>query len=149
MNGPGSLPPSDGEPLVRPFLHRGPAGPADVPPSGGDLRGEVRPYLMTGGRTSAAAHVHVAMETVVMISDLARTARPERVAFERASVLAECAQPRSVAEVAARLHLPLMVALVLVGDLVGEGLLEASTTVARQADDVAFLERLIHGVTSL
>ena len=141
-------PPPDGEPLVRPFLHRGPTGPDLNVHVGGDLRGEVRPYLMTGGRT-AGANVNVAMETVVVVSDLARSVRPERVAFERASVLAECEQPRSAAEVAARLHLPLMVALVIVGDLVAEGLLEASTTAARQADDIAFLERLIHGVSAL
>jgi hypothetical protein len=69
--------------------------------------------------------------------------------FERAAVFAECDRPRSVAEVAARLRLPLVVALVVAGDLVADGLLEASATTARQADDVAFLERLIHGVSAL
>ncbi|HEY6793685.1 MAG TPA: DUF742 domain-containing protein [Kineosporiaceae bacterium] len=145
----GSLPPGDGEPLVRPFLHRGPMGRADAMPAAGDLRGEVRPYLMTGGRTSASPHVDVAIETIVVLSDLAHTAAPERVAFERARVLSQCEYPRSVAEVAARAGLPLRVALVLVGDLVAEGLLVASATAARQADDVAFLERLIDGVTAL
>jgi hypothetical protein len=114
-----------------------------------DLRDEVRPYLMTGGRTSAAPNVDVAMETIVVISDLAHRPGPPRAAFERASVLAQCEYPRSVAEVAVRAQLPLRVALVLVGDLVAEGLLEASTATARQADDVGFLERLIDGVTTL
>jgi len=148
VSGDHHLPAPDGEPLVRPFLHHGPVGPDPTVHAGADLRGEVRPYLMTGGRT-AAANVNVAMETVVVVSDLARTGRSERVAFERASVFAQCEQPRSAAEVAARLHLPLMVALVIVGDLVAEGLLVASTTAARQADDVAFLERLIDGVSAL
>jgi len=140
---------ADGEPLVRPFLHRGPAGPAEPSAPSTDLRGELRPYLITGGRTAAAAHVAIAMETVVVVPATQNVAPRERIAFERAAVLAECRSPRSVAEVAARLHLPLVVALVLVGDLVGEGLLEASATSAHQSDDVAFLERLIDGVTAL
>lgn len=143
------FPAGEGEPLVRPFLNRGlgGVGPASAGP-GDDLRGEVRPYLITGGRTSSA-RVDVAMETVVVVSDHGRAPRFDRPAFERARVLAECEQPRSVAEVAARLGVPLMVALIVVGDLVGEGLLEASTTMARQSDDVAFLERLIDGVSAL
>ena len=140
---------ADGEPLVRPFLHRGRGGAAEPPPvASNDLRGEVRPYLITGGRTAGATHVDVAMETVVVVS-AAHPAARERIAFERAAVLAECRSPRSVAEVAARLRLPLVVALVLVSDLVGEGLLEASVTSAHQSDDVVFLERLIDGVTAL
>lgn len=142
------LPPDEGEPLVRPFLHRGPGGLGFGSSAGPDLRGEVRPYLITGGRT-AGSRVDVAMETIVVASEFAQSYRSDRPAFERAQVLAECRQPTSVAEVAARLGVPLMVALIVIGDLVGEGLLEASTTAPRQADDVAFLERLIDGVSAL
>lgn len=142
------LPPDEGEPLVRPFLNRGPGGLAPDVSASGDLRGEVRPYLITGGRT-AASRVDVAMETIVVVSGHGRSQRPDRPTFERALVLAECEQPRSVAEVAARIGVPLMVALIVVGDLVGEGLLEASTTALGQAEDVAFLERLIDGVNAL
>jgi hypothetical protein len=148
VNGEDSSPYLDGEPLIRPFLARRPDGSTRPVLPDAPLRGQVRPYLMTGGRT-AAARVDVAMETIVVVSDLARVSPLEHVTFERASILADCEQPRSVAEVAARLGLPLMVGLVLVGDLVGEGLLDASTTAPSQADDVAFLERLIHGVTAL
>lgn len=144
----GSFPPDEPEPLVRPFLHRGPSRLAADESLGGDLRGEVRPYMITGGRT-AASRVDLAMETIVVLSEDARAGRHEPLAFERAGVLSECEQPRSVAEVAARLGVPLMVALIVVGDLVGEGLLQASTTMSSQADDVSFLERLIHGVSAL
>lgn len=139
----------DGEPLVRPFMFRGQGGPTGALPAHDGSRRDVRPYLVTGGRTSASPNVGVAMETIVMRSDLARGGRSSQVEFERTAVLAECEQPCSVAEVAARVGLPLMVALVLVGDLVGEGLLEASWAAPRQADDIAFLERLIHGVRAL
>jgi hypothetical protein len=129
-------------------LSRGPGGLGAERTPNDDLSGEVRPYLITGGRTSLQ-RVDVAMETVVVVSDRGRVQRFDRPAFERARVLAECEYPTSVAEVAARLGVPLMVALIVVGDLVGEGLLEASVTDAYQAEDVAFLERLIHGVTAL
>jgi hypothetical protein len=51
--------------------------------------------------------------------------------------------------VAAWLHLPLQVALVLVSDLVADGLLDASGVATGQSDDVLFLERLIAGVAAL
>jgi hypothetical protein len=135
-------------PLLRPFVDRGPAGATSVPapPPASTMRDEVRPYLITGGRTTTA-RTDVAMETVVTRSAAAATGG--RVAFELAAVLADCDQPRSVAEVAAHLGIPLVVALILVGDLVEAGLLEASTTIPDQSDDVAFLERLIDGVTAL
>jgi len=135
-------------PLLRPFVNRGPAAAkhAQAPPPVASMRDEVRPYLITGGRTTTA-RTDVAMETVVTRS--ADAAAGGRVAFEHAAVLADCDQPRSVAEVAAHLGIPLMVALILVGDLVEAGLLEASTTTPSQADDVAFIERLIDGVTAL
>ncbi len=111
----------------------------------------VRPYLITGGRTRSA-RVDIAMETVVSLSATARdggSGRGGGAAFERAAVLAQCDQPRSAAEIAARLGIPLMVALIVVGDLVEDGLLEASEASSDQKDDVAFLERLIDGVSSL
>jgi hypothetical protein len=148
VNGPAGLE-GDGDPLIRSFLYQGSAAPRSVPEPSADLRDEIRPYLMTGGRTASEAPVDVAMETVVVVSRSGRPTARDRIVFERAAVLAECHGPRSVAEVAARLHLPLRVALVLVGDLIGEGLLVASTTQSHQADDIAFLERLIHGVRAL
>ena len=165
--------PADDEPLGRPFLDGGsgraprpPAGPAYAPglfepapapappperhpgPVHETHRDEVRPYVLTGGRT-AAAGPPVAMETVVVATG-ARSARgPAAAGRERAQILHLADQPCSAAEVAAHLHLPLQVALVLVTDLVAEGLLDATAVGADQADDVMFLERLIAGVAAL
>ena len=103
---------------------------------------------MTGGRTGAG-RIPVAMETVVIVSHFVRRGRPARQAFERARILDDCWEPKSVAEVAARQSLPLGVALVLVADLIGDGLLDAADTQPQQSHDVTFLERLIAGVGAL
>jgi hypothetical protein len=115
------------------------------------LHNDIRPYLMTGGRTVAAAGVPaVAMETVVVLSRLARNGPAARQAFERDRILRECRRPCSVAEVAARLRFPLGVAIVLITDLIADGLLDASAARREeQAYDVQFLERLIAGVSAL
>jgi hypothetical protein len=115
------------------------------------LRDDIRPYLMTGGRTVAAGCVPaVALETVVALSRLARSGPTARQTFERDRILRECQRPCSVAEVAARLHLPLGVAVVLITDLIADGLLDASgARREEQAHDVQFLERLIAGVSAL
>lgn len=156
-------PPPEPEFAGRPFLDAGPCAPAGPPgrradPTDGlnpgtdlsrQLRDDIRPYLMTGGRTAAAGPA-VAMETVVALSRLARNGPIPRQAFERARILRRCQQPCSVAELAARLDIPLGVATVLVTDLITEGLLDASTARReQQAHDVEFLKRLIAGVSAL
>jgi hypothetical protein len=123
------------------------SGPA--PPGSPTGHGaEVRPYLLTGGRTQARG-AQVAMETVVLATGASLPRGFGAAGMERTQILQLCDRPCSAAEVAARLELPLGVALVLVTDLVADGLLEASTVAPRQADDVFFLERLIAGVAAL
>jgi len=133
-----------------PSLAPGPGrdGRTDVAPHASTGGGEVRPYLLTGGRTQSRGTA-VAMETVVIATGAAPAWGPDAARRERARILQLCALPCSAAEVAALLDLPLAVALVLVADLVAEGLLDASTVAPRQADDVVFLERLIAGVAAL
>jgi hypothetical protein len=140
------------EPLARPFLDGYgllPATPVEPEPTLDSWPpSDIRPYLMTGGRTSVTDPA-VAMETVVVISRCARNGPIPRQAFERARILSECRRPSSVAEVATRLRLPLGVAVVLVTDLIADGLLEGSGAQREQAVDVEFLERLIAGVSAL
>jgi hypothetical protein len=140
------------EPLARPFLDGFgllPATPVDPEPTLDSWpSNDVRPYLMTGGRT-LVTDAAVAMGTVVMISRRARNGPVPRQAFERARILSECHRPSSVAEVATRLRLPLGVVVVLVTDLIADGLLEGTGARWETALDVGFLERLIAGVSAL
>lgn len=70
--------------------------------------------------------------------------------FERAEILRLChTDPLSVAELSARLHVPIGVVRVVAADLASEGLLEAFQPSANVADDVLLITRLIAGVRSL
>lgn len=150
--------PAEEEPLARPFLDGAPRSghlpPVEPGPRAGYSAGyiagysDVRPYLMTGGRTGPG-ELAIAIETVVVASELWRRGRPPGQTFERARILRACSQPRSVAEVAALLEVPLGVAIVLVADLVMGGLLDAAGVLPRQSHDIDFLERLIVGVSAL
>jgi Protein of unknown function (DUF742) len=132
----------DEEPLGRPFLDRALRDDLRAG-AGGD---GVRPYLVTGGRTRAASDL--ALEVLVRTTPRGRAAY---ATFESARALALCAEIQSVAEVAARLRLPIGVARVLVGDLAAAGLLEVCGVpqAGGLREDAVFLERLIHGVAAL
>jgi Protein of unknown function (DUF742) len=109
--------------------------------------GRDHPYLLTGGRTGGgAAGVHI--ETV-LVRDFSAPARPGGWSGELAMIIAVCETPVAVAEVAARIGLPIGVVQVLAGDLVTAGVLLRSSSTMSLADDVLFIERLIHGVDAL
>jgi hypothetical protein len=77
----------------------------------------VRPFIVTGGRTLPLRD-DLRIETLV-VADRAALTAPLR--FELQTVVRLCQQPRSVAEVAATLHVPLGVAKVVIGDLMAAG----------------------------
>jgi hypothetical protein len=77
----------------------------------------VRPFLMTGGRTTPLID-GLRIETLVRATPAALSA-PLR--FEQQRVAQLCQHPHSIAEIAAALHVPIGVARVLVSDLVTAG----------------------------
>ncbi|MEV7616941.1 DUF742 domain-containing protein [Streptomyces sp. NPDC089799] len=79
----------------------------------------VRPFIMTGGRVEPL-HDGLRLETLVVAAAGAQT---ETLEFERRRIVALCAEPATVAEVATRIGVPLGVAKVLIADLVVGGLL--------------------------
>jgi hypothetical protein len=131
-------------PSVRPFLNRRPMEPEATKAE--PDQPSVRPYFLTGGRTRSQHEL--AFETIVRATDLAER-RLSSLAFERAKIVHLCSVPHSVAEVSAKLHIPLGVAQVLAGDMVGDGLLTMSQSIGSPADDVSLLKRLINGVRVL
>jgi len=108
----------------------------------------VRPYSWTGGRTTSAVQLEI--ETLVTASE--RDWRASQVLkAEYQDVVALCARPRSVAEVAALLRLPLGVARVLLGDMAERGLIDVHRTVASDGDvpDLGLMERVLSGLRRL
>lgn len=89
----------------------------------------VRPYTLTAGRTDAS--VELPLEAPIETVDDSPEAPPAPhwpAGDMRADIVGLCAGRPSVAEIAARLSVPLGVARVLVGDLVAQGYLRVHAT---------------------
>ena len=106
----------------------------------------VRPYALTGGRTRAAADFP--LETLVVTTELGVSERAT-LAHERRRIADVCQQPISVAEVAARISVPLGVAKVLVGDMAEAGLVEVHRPHNADRPDLRLLERVLGGIRAL
>ena len=134
--------------LVRPFLERKqplqPISPGSEIPGAGSA---VRAYAMTGGRSHTTMHLE--FETMLQATADGREALTA-VRFERADIVRQCQNdPQSVAELSARLRLPIGVVRVVASDLLSEGFLEAFHPSSNVADDVLLITRLIAGVRAL
>ncbi|GAB2525637.1 hypothetical protein HNR10_005187 [Nocardiopsis aegyptia] len=108
-----------------PFRRRGGGHPTSEGPAAGVARGDgpseplVRPYTLTRGRTRPrSAGPALDMITIVVA---AGDREEHHLEPEYKEILRLCHRPISVAEVSARLDMPLTVVKVLLGDLVAEG----------------------------
>jgi hypothetical protein len=112
------------------------------------LGDRIRPYALTGGRTSSA--VDLPLESLVERTP-AGTAALEAQTLERRRILELCRGPLSIAEVSAHLGVHLGVARVLVGDMKVEGLLEVHRPRQSTGDrpDIKLLERVLDGLQAL
>lgn len=92
----------------------------------------VRPYSLTSGRTRPA--VELAIEALIQVLPDAGNRQYELGNVE-AAIVALCAESPSVAEIAARVGVPLGVARVLVADLVEAGHVRVLATLTEAASD--------------
>jgi Protein of unknown function (DUF742) len=127
---------------IRPNGHR----PSAVDDAWELEAGIVRPYLFTRGRTEPT-HPRLAVEAMLRATPAGRLAAPSLPAEQR-RIVELCRRPQSLAEVAARLRIPLGVVRVLVADLYAEGLVDV-TEVHDPRDDVDLLYRLIARVEQI
>jgi hypothetical protein len=113
--------------------------PADEPVFDDAAGRVVRPYSVTNGRTKPSSR----LDLVSMVRATGRT--PPQMQPEHALVLERCHLATSVAEVAAYLQQPLVVAKVLLSDLIAW---EAVTTRAPEFDspNLAILEAVLDGL---
>jgi hypothetical protein len=110
---------------------------------GPGARRVVPAYALTGGRTRSVGHdlpietmVSATVEGMRLVVDLR---------FEQRDIVLLCRRTQSVAEVAARLRVPLGVARVLVSDLTADGHLAVNAPTGDRPDR-AVLERLLVGL---
>lgn len=108
----------------------------------GDAGRLVRPYAVTNGRTSASLKLDLTSMVVATGTAAYSTLEPDHM-----QALTLCLRPASVAEVAARLRLPVAVTKVLLSDLADCGAVR--TSVPQSASDTSnrvLLERLLDGL---
>lgn len=115
-------------------------------PAPADRAALARPYAWTEGRTTPS--VELAVEARVSTTPDGE-ALPPRLASAQWTVTQLCLQPRSVAEIAAHLSVPLGVARVLVADLLNEGLVVVEATLTDDAgldERRQLIERVLDGL---
>ncbi|MFR9732143.1 DUF742 domain-containing protein [Saccharopolyspora sp. MS10] len=105
----------------------------------------VRPYAMTRGRTRAAA---AELEQDTLVVAVPEPEAREEWDADRERVLELCDRPRSVADLAAALDIPLVVAAVLVSDLLDSGDLSVPLAPPREPDH-ALLQAVLDGIRRL
>jgi hypothetical protein len=109
----------------------------------------VRPYALTGGRTHAGSELPV--EALVSTTPAGQALLPG-LRLERHAIARLCLAPLAVAELAARLDVPLGVARVLVADLAADGLVAVGHPLSGRPGDRpgrALLERVLEGLRAL
>ena len=108
----------------------------------------LRPYAMTEGRTEPTG-ADLAIEDLVAPRQ-GVTDPPSWLSFEHRSIALACRETLSVAELAARVDLPLGVTRVLVGDLAEQGVVTVHRGPSHAGGpNVALLEQVLHGLKQL
>ncbi|HEY2058946.1 DUF742 domain-containing protein [Amycolatopsis sp. NBC_01480] len=107
----------------------------------------VRSYAVTGGRTRSGT---LALDLITLVVAM-RTARESGVGEpEYARILSLCQKPTSVAEVAARVDLPLPVVKVLLSDLIEQNLVLFRTAApVSEAPSHHVLQAVLDGIRKL
>ena len=102
---------------------------------------------MTGGRTRP---VHTELEIEALVSTTSLGERSPKLTVEQRAIAALCHEILSIDEVSARLHLPLGVIRILVGDMADEHLVIVHRPAqAGDHPDPALLERVLDGLHSI
>ncbi|MGW1895413.1 DUF742 domain-containing protein [Streptomyces sp. NPDC002004] len=107
--------------------------------------GDVRPYTVTQGRTRPHHPLHL---TTCLVT---RPATGQLLMnLEHESLLMLCSgAPRSVAELAGRLHQPVLTIKVLISDLLDAGALALANPAGPADPDIRLLEALLDGLHRL
>ena len=122
----------------------------EMPAADGPAPSLVRPYARTGGRTKPGHELDLEALVVTTVNGREAWSSP-LLNPEHVQVIGLCMDTTSVAEIAARLAVPIGVARVIIADMVDLGLVEVGKTSANIGDerDPAFLRRVLSGLQRL
>lgn len=107
----------------------------------------VRPYFLTRGRTQSFNEI-VGFETIVCVATMP-SPYINSLRFEEGALVELCREPQSIAEISAKLLVPIAVAKVLAGDLAAFGVLEVFAPPEDVVDDIELIDAVIHGLRQL
>lgn len=109
----------------------------------------VRPYALTRGRTEPARGDELEIETLVSTT-VQGEASLDALTLEWREIALLCCGILSVAEISARLEIPLGVARVLVGDMAEHGLVDVHRPLSpSDRPDLVLLERVLYGLREI
>jgi Protein of unknown function (DUF742) len=106
--------------------------------------GLIRPFILTGGRTTTT---RPGLRWETLIESLADRARLAKTSEQR-TVLSHAGRPVSIAELSAFMHLPTQVVAILVGDLLDIGAIRIHQTDPVEIE-LSALTRMIQRVRAL
>jgi hypothetical protein len=136
------------EPAYEDIVHVEPGPP---PPPEEPLATEsdvlIRPYARTGGRTRPTRDL--AIEALITTSPRGAAIPSHPLSRERRAIADMCVHPRSVAEVAALLAIPLGVARILLSDMVADGMVVVHGGITQGIPDLFLMERVLAGLRRL
>jgi Protein of unknown function (DUF742) len=107
----------------------------------------IRPYARTGGRTRSA--YDLALESLISTTPRGAVSADHHPSPEHRAIVNLCVRPRSVAEVAALLSIPLGVARVLLGDMATDGTVVVHGANGHHPPDLALMRRVLTGLRRL
>lgn len=106
----------------------------------------VRSFMYTEGRTRAQGAPELPLEALVSLTTDGKR-KLDELQFERRFIARYLKGPRSVAEIAAELKIPLRAAVVITSEMVAEGLLTSEDVVAEV--DLSLLHRIRKAISAL
>lgn len=111
----------------------------------------VRPFTLTQGRTRAARDDLTLITLVTTVDKDAEGAAERRELYpEHLAILRMCREPRAVAEIAARIDLPVSIAKVIIDDLFDAGHVHVRPPVAMaRTPDIEILRKVRDGLRRL
>lgn len=115
----------------------------DEPVVGDEL---VRRFMATEGRTRTKGTRELPLETLVSLTVVGR-AHLRHLRFERRSIAEQLHDRSSIAEIAAHRNIPLRAAIIIVSEMVAEGLLDADEVVADV--DLPLLHKIRDAIAAL
>lgn len=106
----------------------------------------VRPYAVTGGRTGVSRHD---LELITLVVAVEAADQPIHES-DYGRIVRTCAQPQSVAEIAAHTSLPLCVVKILISDLIDWNRVAISSGWSPSITvDLALMQKVLDGLRNL